>query len=369
MKKTFRVDGKKYELQDADSYVYEGDYLAIKANGWINTRLGESVNPNGADTNGKTWPAVDDAFGKHLTTEHPKYVLLVGINDGIYRGGEDIMIQSRHKGRLSFGINDNMTSDNDGFWLVEFDQGDHLEHKVLIVVQNYTNDIGHIEKAVKQYSDFVEVHSTKLLKLNVTVHDSKIPLEPGDFKDTILYGFFPNIPKQFKEAMSSEGIDLSEYHYIIRLYMDPSGSLFPPIPSGYPGVTWDVGASADFHPPQTSIRLEATNFDNSGHSTGGYKAPLENVLIHEYLHGVDFMFKTKGIIDFGHSDNKLGTLGPNHLKYKPYITLTTPPDKIAEEGERENKDYYSRILAKMNSLTKTTPPYHLFHGEFGSLEY
>lgn len=359
MKTNFVVQGNQYGLQDADCWINKGDYLAIKASGWIGTRIGEIVEPNGADANGKTYPAVDDIFGTHPTTTLPKYVLMAGINENYYLGGKEALIQSSHEGRLAFGINDNMTGDNSGWWDVTYSVGDHLEQDVLVVLQNYTDDITFIEKAAEQMAAFIYEKSGKKVKLNIAIQKAEFDLVPGDF---LLSGSdggaIASATKEFAANLKSEGIDISAYHSIYRIYKYPALSGWR-TPSKDYGDTWGRYVTGGYHTPITvSINLDVVNYDNFGFSTGDYKPPLYNTMLHEYMHVLRNMFTEKKIMDFASADDK----GKNKIPFAKYTGSLTDPRLISEE---ESLNYYSNMLRLTETLTP--PPFQMLHEEYGYL--
>lgn len=360
MKTSFVVQGNQYGLQDADCWINKGDFIAIKASGWIGTRIGEVVEPDGADANGKTYAAVDDVFGTHPTTSLPKYVLMVGINNEFYQGGKNELLHSGHEGRLAFGINDNMTMDNNGWWDVEYSVGDHVEQDILIVVQNYKEEIEHIEKAVQDLAAFVYEHSGKKIKLNMTLHQAEFDLVPGDF---LLSGSdggaITSVTKDFKTKLESEGVDISAFHCVMRLYKYPAVTGWR-TPSKDYGDTWPRFTTAGFLSPITvSVNLDVVNYNDFGFSTGDYKPPLYNVLVHEYMHVLYNMFEEKKVAGFASADDK----GKNKIPYTRYGggSLTDP----VQIGEKESMSYYQNMLRLTESLTP--PQYQYLHDGFGYL--
>jgi hypothetical protein len=291
---------------------------------------------------------------------------MVGVGDHYYHGGKEALLLSDYSGRLSFGINDNLASDNDGFWNVEYDIGSHVKQDVLVVVQEFTGDKADIEREVNEFVDFIKNNSGHRLKLNATIFFSDKIIESGEympFED----GFVPFNTNRIFDYLSSEGYNAKDYQSIIRIYTHSTGPGSVKQPSRNVGLTWNKKSPQEFTLPWvTTIIANNTNYANPGGTTLPYKSRLVNVLVHEYLHAIDNMFEGVGIMEFANPDNK-GDAKKNKITFIKQI----PPkgatiDELKHLGEIENMDYYEKMMMFLED-GNTTVNYIPLSERFGKL--
>lgn len=342
--------GKEYGFQGVDIWVNKNDWIRISASGWINTKAGEAVDPNGADTTGKQYDAVDDVFGQHPSTKHKKYALLLKVGDFITAAGKDLMIQCPDEGRLELAMNDNFVSDNSGFWTVKISSGSVLTQKQLFVIQNPVYDVKKIKEAINYFCSEVFDGSGGLIKIEPTVLECTDPFDPTEFETFDSKNeYAPLYRSQIITFLENNDIDPTQFHGIFRLYVNPvsapsPGITYPaPLLTSYAGVTFSKDTAKKL-PHYAIILLEQSSLKP------GVAAPLSNIILHEYLHIVDMRFGDISIANFANPDG----LGENKIPYEPL-----PND------EDKKRSYYRNMLRLMEDLTP--PPYGKLDGTFGSL--
>jgi hypothetical protein len=351
----FRVMGNVYGFQDAGKYVYKGDFIMIRATGWINTRMGEAAGPDGKTTKGEEFDAVDDVFGQHPSTAHKKYVLLVKIGDAVMAAGKEVMIQSPEEGRLQFAINDNLVSDNSGFWNVNFESGAGLKQRFLFVNHNIPDGDGRITMAIEDCCGMLHHGSFNQLKIEKEIIDATAyVMGPDDF--TKIYerqghdlpdkevGSAPANNQRFMAWLNQQGYDLSEYQVVFRIYQNQPG--FPAVPPGLRGLMWFKLGPGVLYPYVTSIFVNNTAYMNSA------ERPLADLLLHEYLHVLDDMFQSSGVPEFASPHDRQ--------------TSKIPYDAVSSNPFILDREYYIATLGLLQDGF-TLPPYARLSGDYGKL--
>jgi hypothetical protein len=351
--KTFRLIGNIYDFQDADQYVYKGDFIMVRASGWITTRAGEAAGPDGKTNKGETFDAVDDVWGKHHTLQHKKYTLLIKVGDDIIASGKDVVIQSPVDGRLQFAINDNNTMDNSGFWAIQFECGARLRQRILFVNHNVPDPAGQLSADMENCCATIERSSFDVLSIGRDIHmAASYTLQADDFIQHLNDqtkkpdGFTLHYNQRFMAYLNEQGYDLSDYQLIFRIYRHEPH--LPPKPNISGRVFYKIYGGGDALYPYVSVILaDNTSFYNAA------EWPLADVLLHEYLHIIDEAFMSVGVPEFAspHSRDK------NAILY----------NKTSTHIFDLNREYYKATLGLLEDGF-TTPPYARLSGIFGSLE-
>lgn len=346
----FRLLGNVYGFQDANAYIYQGDFVRVKASGWITTRAGEAAGPDGKNNKGELFDAVDDIWGNHPSTEHKKYTLLVKIEDTIVAAGNDIVITAPVAGRLSFAINDNMTGDNGGFWRVEFEYGTKLRQRFLFVNHNVPDPGDNIKTDIEVFCRNVEQYSAGQLGIEKEfLQDFGYRLEPDDFREIFddenkPAGFAPTHNQRFMAYLNEQGYDLSRYQMICRIYKhEPS---FPQ-KAGARGVMFAKWPTGNFYPYVTCILTDNTGFSDVT------ERPLTDVILHEYLHVLDDMFDESGTPGFASPHDRQ--------------TSSIPYDNNGSKYDADRSFYFASLGLMADGFSM--PPYARLCGDYGQLCY
>ncbi len=326
------VQGNTSGWTDTGIHVRQGQWVRITASGWIGFAFGGwHRSPDGVDQNGQ---GRENASGNHPGPNLVKNSLIAHIGGHTLQAGSNVAFRAPADGNIHLIANDDFRGDNGGSWQVEVNAG-VLKQRLLLVTQGTIAPALStlIETGIARFASLVAGHSDGMVALQiergghiteaVDPSDMVPPRDPPDpASSQRVAGFGP----AFRKRLERRGVHADNYDGLIRVYEHPAG--FPG--SGY--WTWSFTPGLTRRISYSAIPIGALAREPDG---------VDGVLLHEYLHQLDYRFEDAGIPGF----------------YDPDGKPAAPP--------MTNHQFYEHVMRRQ--MNGTPPPYGRLHGIFGKL--
>lgn len=322
---TFNIPGNSSGWINTGVQVQSGQWIRITASGWIGFALGGwQRSPDGLDQNGQG--------REHANANHPgpgltKNSLIVHIGGHTLQAGSNMAFRAPAGGQIHVIANDEHRGDNGGSWKVSVDAG-ILRQSLLLATQGGLAQSPLIDAGIREFERLVDHHSDHSIKLDIRRQHISTQIDLSELVT-------PTNPDQrvagystlFRDQLKTLGADPATFDGVIRMYEQPATH------TKYGYWTWPSVGGLPSRIGYSTIPVNVLNGEADG---------VEGVLLHEYLHQLDFRFRDAGVPDFYDPDGK------------PHGSTMT------------NHQFYEYIMRRQDH-GGGPPPYGRLHGVFGSL--
>lgn len=322
---TFNIPGNSSGWINTGVQVQSGQWICITASGWIGFAVGGwHRSPDGLDQNGQG--------REHANANHPgpgltKNSLIVHIGGHTLQAGSNMAFRAPAGGQIHFIANDEYRGDNGGSWQVNLDTG-VLRQSLLLATQGGLAQSPRIDAGIREFERLVAHHSDRSIKLDIRhehipaqIDVSELVTPPNPAQRVAGYSAL------FRNHLAKQGADPATFDGVIRMYEQPATH------PRYGYWTWPSVSGLPSRIGYSTIPVNALGSEPDG---------IEGVLLHEYLHQLDFRFRDAGIPDFYDPDGK------------PHGSAMT------------NHQFYEYIMRRQEH-GGAPPPYGRLHGIFGNL--
>lgn len=329
---SFDIPGNTGDWINTGVQIRAGQWLHIQASGFISFAFGGSWprSADGVDPNGQGREIAPDS---HPGPRLIRNSLLVQIGGHTLQAGTNATLQAPADGTIFLLPNDDFRGDNGGSWHVDMQSG-ALRQRLLVARQGALAKMREqlIDGGLERFRNLVAHHTsgqvlveTELLPLVEEVDPSELvapATKPNDGFDQLVAGDTP----AFRDLLQRHGRDADGFDGVFRLYGQPAGY------TKWNYWTWP-GMSGMRRPTSyTTIPVDRLDVEPDG---------VDGIVLHEYLHHMDFRFNDIGIPGF-------------------YSPDTKPHDPLLS-----NHQFYERIMRR--ETDGSLPPYGRLHGTFGRL--
>lgn len=320
----FDIPGNSSGWINTGVQVQAGQWVRITASGWVGFAFGGwHRSPDGLDQNGH---GREIANSNHPGANLTKNSLIVHIGGHTLQAGSNMAFRAQAGGQIHLIANDEHRADNGGSWQVNVDAG-VLRQSLLLATQGGLAQSPQIDAGIREFERLVAHHSDHSIKLDIRREHIPAQIDLSELVAPDPIQHVAGYSTLFRNHLVKLGADPAAFDGVIRMYEQPATH------TKYGYWTWPSVGGLPSRIGYSTIPVNAL---------GGEPDGIDGVLLHEYLHQLDFRFRDAGIPNFYDPDGK------------PHGSTMT------------NHQFYEHIMRRQEH-DGAAPPYGQLHGIFGNL--